>query len=35
VAVLHTRDLTTLQAGTILDIPLREVLLLANGAQSI
>jgi len=32
VAILHTRDVTTLQAGALLDITSREVFLLADGA---
>src|SRR5712664_3085246 len=32
VAVLHTRDVATLQAGALLDVPLRKVFLLPDGS---
>src|SRR5258708_34934960 len=32
VAVLHTRDVATLEASALLDVPLRKVLLLPDGA---
>jgi hypothetical protein len=35
VAVFHTRDVTALQAGALLNITLRKVFLLPNGAQAI
>src|SRR5260370_499766 len=35
VTVLHTRDVTALQAGAFLDIPLREVFPFPDGSQAI